>query len=253
MGTTDEGNLIQARLDRILIPRTHLNKHSRGPGVWKFNTQVLKDPAFITSTHQVIDGLSRSDFDNPLEYWEALKASLKIHAMVYMKQKNLREKQELNATLVALQLEENKPNPSTIAISALKTKIAEIEIKKIDALLLHNKIDRIEFDEKPSSFFFARLKARAKKTHIDELHITNSNNIQETTTNQQKIQKSIHTFYSDLYNLHSEEIEEDAQTSLLNNLDKTLTETTVRNLEVDFTLTELMSYLGHGVAPLEKH
>ena len=136
--------------------------------MWNFNTQALKDPAFITSTHQVIDGLSRSDFGNPLEYWEALKASLKIHAMIYIKQKTLQEKLELNATLVALQLEENKPNPSTITISALKTKIAEIELIKIDALLNHNKIDCIKFDEKPSSYFFARLKARAKKTHIDK-------------------------------------------------------------------------------------
>ena len=48
--------------------------------------------------------------------------------MIYTKQKNLQDKLELNAALVALQFEENKPNPSTIAISALKTKIAEIEL-----------------------------------------------------------------------------------------------------------------------------
>ena len=65
----------------------------------------------------------------------------------------------------------------------------------------------IRFYEKSSSYFFDRLKTRAKKTHIDKLHVTNSNHIQEVTNNPQKILKSIHTFYADLYNLHPEEIE----------------------------------------------
>ena len=111
---------------------------------------------------------------------------------------------------------------------------------KIDALLLHTKLDYIEFGEKPSSFFYKVLKIRQKNSGIDEVYDTISNEEKpQKTPKPTQILKNVHKFYSDLYDSHSEEICEEAQATLLNSLDKKLSPASIRKLEADLTLEEL--------------
>ena len=274
--TTRSGNISRSRIDRILIPKnyrhhkttavtsivnkpaqldhrmviceftpSHTKNSKKGKGVFLFNTQLLKDPDFDLSCRVAIDEISGNDYpgiSGPLDHYEAVKAAIKIHAMTETLQKHMREKAEIDAALTALQTEENKENPSQNTISAIKQQIANIERLKIEALLLHNKMDAIEHDEKPSSYFYERLKSRARKTHINKLNIV-ENDTQTTTEEQNKILKAIHKFYTDLYNEYPNEICEEAQDILINKLDKTLPEETTELLEADLTLDELKKAL----------
>ena len=266
----------QTRLDRIYIPKYHLNKHKttmvplidsdhamvvckftpkdskqskKGPGVWKFNAQLLEDQAFIQSTNEVIDARLRSenDFTNPTTFWESLKASIKQHSMAFSREKHQREQRDLNAALAALNAEENKPTPSPTAILSLQNTIAQLERDEIQALLLHTKLDQIELDEKPSAYFYQRLKDRAKKSTIEELtgKITINDETRDySITDQTQILTQIHKFYTNLYDLHQEEICEEAQTTLLNRVvGIALTDNTVRGLEADLSLQELEAAL----------
>ena len=271
-----------SRIDKILIPESHLNLHStsikappdetpkkldhfmvickfnlpntqttkRGPGVWKFNSRLLKKPEFITQANEVIDDmiLTRDDYSDPGEFWECLKSTLKFLAQNFAKNIRKKELQDEKTILDNLASEESNPNPNprlhTKKVTELKEKLAEIEKIKIDALLLHTKLDYVEHGEKPSSYFYQIIKIRQKNSGIFSLYDKTSGiDPPPKTENPFKILKNIHKYYTNLYSKHAEEISEAAQTTLLNQLDRKLSPDSISKLEAPLTLNELKSAL----------
>ena len=43
-----------------------------GPGYWKMNSSILKDPAYKQEIEEAVDGINRLQIHNPLDWWDLL-------------------------------------------------------------------------------------------------------------------------------------------------------------------------------------
>ena len=41
-----------------------------GPGYWKMNSTVLKDPAYKNEIEEAVEGINRLEIDNPMDWWD---------------------------------------------------------------------------------------------------------------------------------------------------------------------------------------
>lgn len=130
-----------ARLDYLLIPQHlqnpetkvdilpyHLSDHSliilevgllsnqRGPGHWKFDNNLLHDPAFQDKLLDRIRLAMEEEFTNPNTRWEWLKFKIRQFSMEYKSSKNREHKKEVKALQYRLQLlaVNNDPHGSPI-------------------------------------------------------------------------------------------------------------------------------------------
>lgn len=66
------------------------SKDLRGPGFWKFNSQLIEDENYVVEVEKMIGDLDKQkekNFQNPNEYWEWLKYNFRKHAISYSKKK----------------------------------------------------------------------------------------------------------------------------------------------------------------------
>ena len=212
----------------------------RGPSYWKFNPALLKNNEFIDKIRAFIHEFYQNwDESKNIEYWEILKGRLKMISIDF--DTNLRNKNK-NAISIAEQtilLEKNKLHPDQDVIDVLNNEINDIRSQEIDFLILQNKLDKIEFDEKSSPFFFSRLKNRAEKSNI--LSLKNSEGI--SINKPHEILSEIHQFYTQLYS--EQNVDPESQNLLVDKLTKTISQESADALEEDLTLRDFTIALKH--------
>jgi len=220
----------------------------RGPGVWRFNTQLLEDEAFVYRMNDVIDDFiddfepSESDYENIHQFWDILKQTFKKSASEYARKKRRKENSTLDKATKDLELEQQKTNPDQNIIDQNKILIARAEKAQVETLLFRAKLDQIELDEKPTTYFYKRMKIRAENTSLDQLY--DSENILKTDPDD--VLDIAQNYYADLYDLDPSEICEDSQEELLKNLDKLISVENKENLEKELTLNDLKLALKHS-------
>ena len=273
--TNENGITPRSRIDRIYIPKTYMAKQvtsfhptafsdhhmvvttctlantqpkvSRGPGLWKLNTQILNDEVFVPRMNEIIDDYiddfspTEADYENLHQYWDILKQTIKKYSSEYTRKKRRKESTLLDNALKDLEKEQLKPNSDQNIIDQCKITIAQAEKNNIETLLFRAKLDQIELDESPTKYFYKRMQIRAENSNIDQLY--DSNKILQTDPDE--VLSISQKYYADLYDLDPSEICEESQDEILKNLDKRISIENKEILEKELTLNDLKLALKH--------
>ena len=74
----------------MVLTTLEISEQKRGPGIWRFNNQLLGDQVFCDQIRNIIKGTLRShDYMNAIELWELLKYEISEFTKKYTKAKNL--------------------------------------------------------------------------------------------------------------------------------------------------------------------
>ena len=168
-----------------------------GPGFWKCNTSILTDPNLVSDMRKLWQVLSSSS-QKDLKWWERCKLGFKN---VIMKHSCIiaRKKRE-NINLIEAELrilrgiEMQSPGDCIQSILFQEKALAKLLQEKVEGARLRAKLNQIDFDEKPSSYFFRREVSRGKAKTIEKLVVNDV-----SVSDQDGIKASCRTFYKDLF------------------------------------------------------
>ena len=171
---------------------------ARGKYGWKFNNSLLHDDKFPTEMRNHLHSLNATldNFSNPHLKWEYLKYEARKFSIAFSKEKILQDsrlKSYHENIVMQYTSTVNKPSDSLYAES--KAFIEAYFNKKTQGAILRSNCKRYEYNEKSSKYFLNLEKKRGENNIVKILHKDNAD-----MTDQNKILKELHEFYSSLFN-----------------------------------------------------
>ena len=170
-------------------------QRSRGKGVWKMNTNLLKDKHFLRETIAVIKLWKKQiPQENINDWWDDLKCKIKALAIKH----SIKKSRNRHKALLKLQREltnrTNEPNPDINLVNDLERQIDDINTEKLRGVQIRSRAKWFENGERPTKYFFSLEKRKQPLNTITELttqdgKITSNIDILEATRK----------FYQDLY------------------------------------------------------
>ena len=196
-------------------------KQKKGPGYWKMNASLIKDPDFknimISTINETIDYYQNQDISKQL-VWEMMKINIKSQTIKFAQQESKKEKVvkiELQSKLNELQekYDNKKINHEVFSTQQeeYKNLLNDIYDKECKGAQIRSKVKWIEEGEKPSSYFLNLEKSRQRQNAIQTLNYEN-----EDTHDEIKILECCVQFYRTLYT--SQNIDQTLINDYLNNI-----------------------------------
>ena len=254
----------KSRLDRIYVSNDYLNSvknikytyypqanthklmtlsfaspEEKGPGYWKFNTTLLKDPPYIKLITDAIERSKSLTEEDPTSWWELLLLNIRSQTFTYSQQKSYTEKLLKRSWTKELEDLESIPIKSLTStqvsrLTLVKEHLKKLEDKEIEGYRIRTRnIPTFEKSE-PNISFFSRLEKRfIKQTRISRLKEEEGN----LATKTQDLLRITSEFYKKLYT--ASETNSSSQKALLKNIKKTLSQTHKDLLDSPITLEEL--------------
>ena len=219
--------LIQSRLDYFLIAQSFLQyvtsceikpsiktDHSllslvltfntcdkRGPGLWKFNTSLLKDEVYLDYIKEIITQLKEElkDMNNKGLKWDFIKSEIRQRTITYSKTQN-RIKRDIENSLklkyndIANKFAENKSAENLENLEKLKDEIEKMNKEKTEGSMIRSKANELN-RKLDSSFYKNQEKTNYKTCHIVQIETSNGKIID----NQNEVLIEIKNFYHTLY------------------------------------------------------
>jgi exonuclease III len=221
--------------------RDSQSSRKRGPGLFRMNTRIFEMEGYQDDIEQIAQDCQTNRYvTNAREKLDTFKMMLQHHAIECAIELKARDGPEYKEALKNYDREQHKRNPDRNNIQRLETILLEKTQLQTDKLLLQTKTDRLELDEKPTAYFYNSLKARHKKSTIEEVFTGNPATGDRTTTkNPTKVMEKILEFYQNLYDAHEDETEEDKMREMINLNDKKIPADCYAVLEAPLTLAEL--------------
>ena len=213
----------------------------RGPGVWKFNDQLLKDPDFITSMTEHIEMVIHQVGNTnlcPITIWEHIKMQCKKFVLKRTKNKSKDKNQLLNnlhrlhQTLKNENLAQQCHNKE--AILQVAEKIQEIENQQLQSSIYRSRSKWAKEGCKMSKYFFSLEKRNFANKTMFTVMLENGQECkqQKLILNEQK------HFYERLYTSDPE-----VNFTITNDTNIRLTNEQKQWLENDITLDEIYTTL----------
>ena len=75
-----------------IVKFTIKEEGERGPGYWKMNTSILRDPAFKTLIESTVTDVASLQIDDPIERWQVFIETVRIDTRAYSSKKRAIEK-----------------------------------------------------------------------------------------------------------------------------------------------------------------
>lgn len=223
----------------------------RGPGIWKFNTNHLRDPTFVQMVNEFwrFWQSQKGSFFAVSAWWDAGKARLREHIQLFCRTKASAFKRKLRTldyTLKHLQRRETNGESVSSLLQEVKAEIAEMHRQQARGARIRAQIQWAEEGER-SSAFFLRLEIKKGQRRLIHSIQTLSGII---TSSFQSILAAWVQFYSLL--LSTQPLHYSEQTFFLNHLrlklttqDRDLCEGILTNAECK-TAVDAMA---HGKSP----
>ena len=190
----------------ISISLTLPNKCPRGPGFWKFNNTLLKDPQYIDKIHCTYTLACKyyGHLTDRRLFWEMIKMEIRSATITYSKNKSksirnreqelIRKLDHLDGTIC-----NNFSSPLIDGVlreyDELKTELQSIYEEKGKQAIFRAKCRWVENGERPTKYFFNLEKRNYKKKTISELRLQDDS----TTNNENVILEQIETYFTNLY------------------------------------------------------
>ena len=188
----------------------------RGPGVWKFNNELLKEEKFVKNIETKIQEqlliYAGKDVEDIKEYarsgefsltedllFEIVMNELKnftIHYCVKRKKERDKEERKLQKDISILQRQLNDSWESDVQI-ALDEKMSELRVKrekKIKGVMMRSKLRWYTQGEKPTKYFFELEKRNYENKLLSYLETAGGQ-----VNDQEKIREEMKIFYERLY------------------------------------------------------
>ena len=190
----------------ISISLTLPNKCPRGPGFWKFNNTLLKDPQYIDKIRYTYTEARKyyGHLTDRRLFWEMIKMEIRSATITYSKNKCKsigNREQELIQKLDHLDgtICNNFSSPHIDGVlreyDELKTELQSIYEEKGKQAIFRAKCRWVENGERPTKYFFNLEKRNYKKKTISELRLQDDS----TTNNGNAILYQIETYFKNLY------------------------------------------------------
>ena len=75
-----------------IVTFTMRSDNERGPGYWKMNTSIIKDPPFQRTIEKAFDDVQNLNIDDPIEKWHIFIETIRLETLVYISRKRFFEK-----------------------------------------------------------------------------------------------------------------------------------------------------------------
>ena len=178
-----------------------IDKNKRGPGYWKFNCTLLRDPEYVDKIKSVIRETIDIEGDiNVGLLWETLKLKIRTDTIQF----SARKKRSKNNLFLALdkrlkrlekEFQGNPTDEILEIIRLVKQDINDLLQEQINGIIMRSKSDWQEYGEKPSKFFLSLEKRNFNNKTIKRLRQANGN----ITMDENTILGELYSFYSKLY------------------------------------------------------
>lgn len=191
---------------KIISLQMQLLFHKKGKGVWKLNTSLLRDKAYINAINQIIEDQMLTEFRSHSHRWEVIKLMVRTESIRYSIFKNIQRNEKLlNVEEQLKNLNRPEYQPLSEAQKRLRTTLIEqreeILNYKVEGAILRSKIDWAHAGNKPSKYFFSLEKTKYSRRIITRL--TNQQGQIQTTT--PDLLQLMHQYYADLYQSRDED------------------------------------------------
>lgn len=225
----------------------------RGPGLWKFNSMLLKDSDYVNLLKTKIEEFGQkylNQVDKSLK-WELIKYDIRGVTIDYCKRK-AKERREAKVALADLvtSLEHKLCRDTSVDIAQqyqnAKHDLENIITQESQSAAFLARVDYLEFNEKNSSFFAKQAQKTFAKKSIANL-VTEDG---QPLSGAREISTELVNFYERLY--ASKGIDQDLQKSFLKAGVNTLTEDDKEICEKAITVEELevaLRLLPNGKTP----
>lgn len=200
---------------------------ARGPGVWKFNTNLLRNAEFVEKIRQFLCHWHsrREDFVDHLDaWWDICKKKMKHICIHYSKHSARQRRQERAALQLKIQRLSLQPSAKSELETARKD-LEKLDLVQISGARIRAK-ERFHSEyEKSSKYFFALENKRQSNKVIQSLRRHDGSFANSTYA----ILQEITSFYTDLYK--DEPVDIESQNFLLESINRTLPEAAKDSLE----------------------
>lgn len=149
-----------------------LSNNKRGPGYWRFNNDLLKDPTFVSEMRIFQEEILAERVGDPNLQWEWAKFKIRSFSIRYsIKRKRDSLVKQLEDRLHTLSAElDLSPSPEIAAETAsIKRELGEILQSRASAAIFSSKVRWSMYGERPSSYFLGLEKRRSKANTVTAL------------------------------------------------------------------------------------
>ena len=190
----------------LIYLEVDVNDQKRGPGLWKFNNQLLNDKIFSAQLEMIIKGVLRVyEYLNPIDLWELLKHEMVRFSKQYATEKaagNHTHKFSLYETLSRMQnelLKDNWGQQLLSNIQGVKNEITAFEIMDAKRAAFRCRMDWAKHGEVNSKYYFNIEKCN----YVSKTMYTMRRSDGSLTKDYSEILQIQHKFYYDLYSSNS--------------------------------------------------
>ena len=175
----------------------------RGPGFWKLNTSILEEESYVLEIKALIKKVweDANNIENLNTRYDWLKYNIRKYTIDYCKQRAKSKKLKENKIIDDIQLLDVKICNETASEDELNTyknlkyELEHIEEERARGHWIRSGLERIENDEKSTSFFLNKAKSNFKKKTITNIKLDSGTEI----TNPKDIMRELKSFYQNLY------------------------------------------------------
>ena len=219
---------------------------ARGRPRWRFRNTLLEDPAFCRRLRALYGGWrgTRGLYEDWGGWWEDVKGKVGAFCRGWVKEVNRREKKRVVDRARELQtLWGEVYGGGTVErvalrrLEDLKTSTREFYVAQARRLEHMAGLERREENERPSRYFFQRVRTRAKRVEMEGLQTQGG-----LVTSTEGIAEAAAAWYGDLFSVREED--QDAAHRFVGGLREVLEEEQRERLEAPLSLEELTAALG---------
>ena len=201
---------ILGNFDHKAIYMTPGNRIKWGNGIWKLNVKLLQHDEVKQEIRTMIQDFKTIKHQyKPLVWWDTLKTKIKNKLITIGITQKQHQQETLRKLEAELKNEEQSANSNINKIVELTSSINKIHKEKLEASQIRARIDKLQYMDKPSKYFFDLEKIRGKAKSIDEIR---NNDGEILTTKEGKQQQDC------IYKLLSEKKIQKSELETLGNL-----------------------------------
>ena len=214
-------------------------ENSRGSGIWKMNTSILKQKQFKETCQSFWEYWQKEkiEYKNHNAWWDAGKMYLKTIIINFCTRKNKQINKKQQHLISYITQEKSKLIPNIEKLNKYQQELNDIENYKTEGTIIRSKEKVILNEEKPTKYFHAQEKQKQKKKNITTLIDEQGNTLQKNT----EILNECENFYQKLYTNHK--TCSDTQKQLLQQIKPKITELQNQKLTKQIQITEIQQAL----------
>ena len=166
---------------------------SFGKSYWKFNDDLLNDKDFCSAFEFFWKLILRTDSID-LTWWDKMKEKIKLFCIDYSKSRNKKLYGELKSLKTQYTSLDLKQESHLKLLDEIKTRVKEIETCLLKGSIIRCKVQDLDTNENPTSYFFQREASKSKSKTVKSVSCNNT-----SYTKSDDILSCFKSFYENLY------------------------------------------------------